>query len=75
MGLLSFLGLGEKKKVCAGCRELAVLREHRQPVPGRPERTQYWGCPHGPGRFCCKPENQGKRLEIDVFWPGQKRYK
>jgi hypothetical protein len=39
------------------------------------ESTTYWGCPHGPGRFCCKPENLGKRLEIGVFWPGQKRYK
>ena len=75
MGLLNLIGLGDKKKVCAGCGEVSTLREHRQPNLLHPENTKYWGCPYGPGPFCCKPENLGKRKEIDVYWPGQRRYK
>lgn len=75
MGLLELFGFGPKRRVCAGCGDVAVLRERRQPNPMMRESKQYWGCPHGPGRFCCKAENLGKRKEIDVFWPGKKRFK
>ena len=75
MGLLDLFGWGRKKRICAGCGEVSVLRERRRPNLRQPESTQYWGCPYGPGLFCCKPENQGKRKEIDVYWPGQRRYK
>jgi hypothetical protein len=75
MGLLDFIGLGEKQKICAGCGELAVPREHRWPNLTHAGSPKYWGCPHGQGRFCCKPENEGKRKEINAVWLGKKRYK
>jgi hypothetical protein len=74
MGFLKILGLGDKEHICAGCREKSVLRDRKQPTPRHPGSTRYWGCPYGPGLYCCKPENVSKRIAINVFLRGQKRW-
>lgn len=74
MGLLKMLGFGPKEKVCAGCGEKMILRDRRQPNPRHPGSTRYWGCPYGPGLYCCKPEILGKKIAINVFSRGQKRW-
>lgn len=74
MGLLKMLGLGPKEKICAGCGEKSTLRDRKHPNPRHPGSTRYWGCPYGPGLYCCKPENVGKRIAINVFARGQKRW-
>ena len=75
MGLLDWIGWGDGLQICAGCGELAVPREHRWPNLPHSGSAKYWGCPHGPGRFCCKTENKGKRKGIYAAWPGQMHYK
>ncbi len=74
MGLLRMIGLGDKRNICAGCNELSVLRERVQVNPKYPNSKRYWGCPYGPGLYCCKPENVGKKREINFFAIGQKRW-
>lgn len=74
MGLLHLIGLGDKRKICAGCNELSVLRVRVHVNPMHPTSKRYWGCPYGPALYCCKPENVGKKLEINFFGPKQKRW-
>jgi hypothetical protein len=74
MGLLKMLGLGGKEHICAGCGEKSVLRDRKQFNPCHPDSTRYWGCPYGPGLYCCKPVNAGKKVAINVFARGQKRW-
>lgn len=74
MGFLKMLGLGDKEHICAGCREKSVLRDRKQPNPRYPSSTRYWGCPYGPGLYCCKPENVGRKIAINSFARGQKRW-
>ena len=73
MDLLGMLGLRPLTKLCAGCGEKMILRDRAQPNPMHPLSKQYWGCPYGRGLYCCKPENIGKKIEINVFRRGQKR--
>lgn len=74
MDWLKIFGLKKKERVCAGCGEKYVLRDRKQPNPRHPHSKRYWGCPYGPGLYCCKPENIGKKIAINVYQEGQKRW-
>jgi hypothetical protein len=73
MDLLKILGLKAKERICAGCSEKSIPRERKHPNPRHPLSKRYWGCPYGPGLYCCKPENAGKKIAINIFARGRIR--